>query len=216
MGQEIEAKFRVDEHEHVRDRLQTCGATFIERVLETNHLLDRAAHPLRKEGCGLRVRTTIADPVDASHSEPSTSIHTNDSTDAPQRSAPATVSRHTTLTFKGPRQPGPLKSREEIETEVADADALLHLFERLGFKALLVFQKRRESWALGDCRIELDEPPHIGLFVEIEGPDERHIRDVQAQLGLSDAHLVHRSYVHLLMDYSRRHALPMGRFNIEP
>ncbi len=215
MGQEIEAKFRVDTHDNVRGRLQTSGATFIERVLETNHLLDRAGHLLRDQDCGLRVRTAIPDPESGNDAGLQSSIRPTSSPAASSLPAFAAASRRTTLTFKGPRKPGPLKSREEIETEVADADALLLVLERLGFQPVLVYQKRRESWELNGCRIELDQPPHIGLFVEIEGPDERRIRYVQARLELSNDCLVRKSYAHLLMDYCRTHAIPVERIEIE-
>ena len=125
----------------------------------------------------------------------------------PQALACATSKEVATLTFKGPRDPGPLKSREEIETEVADADAVLNLLERLGYVTILSYEKLRESWTLDDCRIELDEPPHLGLFVEIEGPNESAIREVQQRLQIADASLIRKSYVRLLADYCARHRL---------
>jgi len=129
----------------------------------------------------------------------------------PQASACADSRQTVTLTFKGPRDPGPLKSREEIELEVADASAMLQLLERLGYRTILSYQKNRESWTLDDCRIELDEPPHIGLFVEIEGPDESAIRHVQRRLDLRDADLVRESYVRLVLQYCSTHGLsPIG------
>ena len=38
------------------------------------------------------------------------------------------------LTFKGPVEPGILKTREEIETAVASYDAMVTLLARLGFR----------------------------------------------------------------------------------
>ena len=77
------------------------------------------------------------------------------------------------ITWKGPRQPGALKSREEVELTVTDpADAAL-LLEKLGYVKVLTFEKRRQSWQLGGCKVELDELPLLGSFVEVEGPGER-------------------------------------------
>ena len=47
---ETEAKLRVDAHEPVRDRLRAGGATFIEKVIETNVIFDRPDGSLRRQG----------------------------------------------------------------------------------------------------------------------------------------------------------------------
>ena len=180
MPLEIEAKFRVETHEPVRERLCSLGATPLGKVLELNRILDRPDGALRSAGRGLRVR--VSTPEDGSPP-------------------------HATLTLKGPRRPGPLKSREELEVGVSDADTLCEVLSLLGFLPILRYQKRRESWSYRDCCIELDEPPHIGRFVEIEGPNEATIRGVQAELGLDDASLEPKSYVHLLADYCAAHGI---------
>jgi adenylate cyclase class 2 len=106
-----------------------------------------------------------------------------------------------TLTFKGPVTPGAFKSREEFETPVGDAETAVRILDELGFVVILAYQKRRERWRLHDCQIELDEPPHIGLFVEIEGPDEAAIRSVRTELGLDAAPLERASYVRMLLSH---------------
>jgi adenylate cyclase class 2 len=180
MSVETEAKLRVDSHEPVRERLRALGATFVEKVLETNVIFDRADGSLRKEGCGLRLRSTVRE----------------DGGDA-----------RVMLTFKGPRAAGPYKKREELEVRLEDLDAASAILERLGFLAILHYQKRRESWSWGSCRIELDDPPHIGRFVEIEGPDEEAIRSVQAELGLGDVPHTDASYVRMLLEYCQERGL---------
>ena len=52
-----------------------------------------------------------------------------------------------------------------------DDDAIDAAFAALGYSRVLSFEKRRESWKLGGCNVELDELPHLGTFVEIEGPE---------------------------------------------
>jgi adenylate cyclase class 2 len=77
----------------------------------------------------------------------------------------------TTLTYKGVAQGGPVKTREEIETTVADADALELLFARLGFSEQWRFEKHREDYAMGEARVFIDDTV-AGVFVEIEAtPD---------------------------------------------
>lgn len=174
MPLEIEAKFRVDSHEDVRARLREAGAEPLGSVIETNVIFDCPDGSLRGAGCGLRLRSTTG--------EDGTPVHA-------------------TLTFKGPQQPGPLKVREEIDVGLDDAAGMELILASCGLQTILWYQKRRESWRLGDCRIELDEPPHLGWFIEIEGPNEAAIGAVQRQLRLG--HLAHepRSYVHLLLGH---------------
>ena len=180
MPVEIEAKFRVASHEPVRERLRTLGATFLGRVMEWNRIMDRPDGSLRRAGCGLRVRA-VRD--EAGNEKPAT------------------------LTFKGPRKAGPLKSREELEVQISCPDTAATILKMLGFADVLSYQKRRESWSLGPCRVELDEPPHIGLFVEIEGPSETAIRSAQVDLGLDGAEHTPNSYVGLLWEYCLEHAI---------
>ena len=177
---EIEAKFRVASHEPVRKRLRTLGATLIGRVVESNRILDRPDGSLRRVGRGLRIRSTIAD-------------------DDGKTSA--------TLTLKGPLLAGEFKSREELEIEISSPETAGNILKALGFVSILTYQKRRESWLLGECRIELDEPPHIGLFVEIEGPGESAIRSARSDLGLDAIGHTPESYVRMLLNYCRDHGI---------
>lgn len=180
MALEREAKFQVESHEALRERLTSSRAERLGCVLETNVILDRPDGSLRRKGIGLRVRTTR-------------DIETGE--------------RVTTMTFKGPVKPGPFKSREELEIGVSDFDTAVKMLEELGFARILRYQKRRESWRLDDCRIELDEPPHIGLFVEIEGPSDAAIDDVRKALNLDRLPHVKRSYPAMLLAYCEQHGI---------
>ncbi len=174
MAREIEIKLRVDRHEPTRERLSALGAKCLGRFRETNVIFDHIDGSLRKKGCGLRVRESVS---------------LDDGTVA------------CTFTYKGPRDPGVVKSREELEVSVDDFATLTSMVKAMGFVPILQYEKNRESWLLDDCRIELDEPPHIGFFVEIEGPSEGCIRDAQRKLALDQSELVQKSYVRLLADY---------------
>ena len=188
MSMEIEAKFRVASHDGLRERLRGMDAECCGAVVETNVILDRPDGSLRKAGCGFRVRSTqVAD------------------------GSPGVA----TLTFKGPRKPGPLKSREELEVTVGDGATTERIMTSCGFITILWYEKRRESWIVGDCRVELDEPPHLGLFVEIEGPDELAIADVQAKLGLGDCMHVRSSYVRMLIEYCQERGVVERRLKLD-
>jgi len=75
-----------------------------------------------------------------------------------------------------------VKHQREDETGVDDPEALELILEALGFTPALVYEKRRETWALGETEIVVDELP-FGLFMEIEGT-EQSIADVESKLAI--------------------------------
>ena len=102
------------------------------------------------------------------------------------------------ITFKGPREAGDVSRREEIEFSIGDFEDAAALLSRLGYERKLAFEKRRESWELGGCLVELDELPHLGFFVEVEGTSETAIRRVLKQLGLVKEEPVTRGYISMI------------------
>ena len=105
------------------------------------------------------------------------------------------------ITFKGPRQHGQLKNRAETETTVGSFPAAAELLECLGYIRILSFEKRRQSWTYQGCKVELDELPYIGSFVEIEGPGDELVLKVRQELQLADRPLIRASYIAMLMTH---------------
>jgi adenylate cyclase, class 2 len=180
---ELECKVRVASLVAPREKLRATGARFVGRVLEENRLFDRPDEALRRAGCGLRVRTARA-----LEDEGGKAVGQG------LRSA-AEGGCAATLTYKGPRVPGAFKQREEIEVEIGDAEAMGGILRALGYVERIMFEKRRESWLLGSCRVELDELPELGTFVEVEGPNEASIRAALAAIGLEALPSISESYV---------------------
>ena len=174
MPVEIEAKMSVESFDPVRARLRDAGAAGPVEHFELNTFFDTEDRSLLAADEGLRLRL---DRVVSSGSE-----------------------KHI-ITYKGPRQLAALKSREELEVEVSHAEAATQLLERLGYLRTLSFEKRRESWELDRCKVELDELPHLGKFVEVEGPDEASVMRVRERLGLASRPLIKSGYISLLMSY---------------
>jgi adenylate cyclase class 2 len=178
MPLEIEAKLAVPSFDDVRARLAEHGATRAGSCLETNTFFDTDDRSLLAADEGLRLR---------------------------QRRDDTGGQTSCVITFKGPRQHGKLKTREEVELRVSDQlgarESAVQLLRCLGFSQVLSFEKRRESWKLDGCSVELDEMPRLGTFVEIEGPGEAQVLKVRDMLGLADRALVRASYVALLMTY---------------
>lgn len=178
MAVEIEAKMKVADFAPIREKLKQLGAVEQGSVLESNTFFDSDDRSLLAADKGLRLR---------------------------QKTRLSDNSESFIITYKGPRQQSAVKNREELELSVASGKDATGLLEILGFHRILTFEKRRETWILENCEVELDEIPHLGNFVEIEGPREELILQLREKLGLGDRPMVRESYIALLMTYLQEH-----------
>jgi adenylate cyclase class 2 len=167
MPVEIEAKMRVDDFAAVRDALARAAAQRVGEVVEENIFFDTPDQSLRASGNGLRLR---------------------------RNRDTSTGQDNYVITFKGRVAAGELKVREEIEVTVDVRQNAIDLLDRLGYQEQLSFEKRRETWKLDGCKVELDELPQIGRFVEVEGPDEATVNRVRETLSLTGHALIKESY----------------------
>ncbi len=161
---EIEVKFRVGDVSTLTRQLRALG--FREqtpRTFEHNSLFDTPDHRLRASRSILRIRR---------YGERWVLTHKC----LPEDHDPA--ERH--------------KHRQETETEVEDGEALATVFERLGYTRTFVYEKGRTEYADGTGHCVIDETP-IGLFAELEGPEEWIDRQSRA-LELAPADLLTLSY----------------------
>lgn len=168
---EIEAKMKVESPEPVLKALRESGAAHQGDHVETDSFFDTRDRALLAADKGLRLR--VARDVKTNQSQ-------------------------AILTHKGPVGHGPLKKREETETTVGNADMMARLLQQLGFVQWLRYQKRRQSWKLDACKVEVDEIPHLGHFVEIEGPSDGAVMRVREKLGLGSLTPIKASYVAML------------------
>jgi adenylate cyclase class 2 len=171
MYTEIEAKLKIDSPADIEHRLAELGAQFVAQRLQRDAYFNDTHSTIAKKDRCLRLRRESVNKT-----------------------------KRFILSHKGARQKDNFKKRQEIEVEVADGDATEELLSALGYKQVLLFEKRRRLWMFADCIIALDELPLLGFFVEIEGPDDQKISAVQEKLGL--AHLPHipESYARLVTD----------------
>ena len=122
------------------------------------------------------------------------------------------VDGKSTLTYKQ-RMPGAaaIKKQREEETGVADAEAMAAILEALGFTPSLVYEKRRQTWRLGNAEIVIDVLP-FGLFMEIEGRASE-IKAIERKLGMKDLKAEHATYPQLTAKHGKlRGALVEARF----
>jgi len=88
------------------------------------------------------------------------------------------------VTYKADaRVEGGVIARTEIEFEADDDRMAQKLFEALGYRVIVTYEKYRIRYKLGDVVVVLDELP-FGDFVEIEAPNNILIEGVSQMLGL--------------------------------
>jgi adenylate cyclase class 2 len=108
----------------------------------------------------------------------------------------------TVLTFKGAQQPGPVKSREEIETTMGDPAAAEAILAAIGFRQCFRSEKYREDYDIDGVVVIIDDTP-MGVFVEIEGTPDAIVR-VAAAIGRSPADFELASYPGLYRRWCER------------
>jgi adenylate cyclase, class 2 len=103
------------------------------------------------------------------------------------------------LTFKAPpSKSAPFKTREELETGIADGATFREILKRLGLVLSFRYQKYRSLFACKESTrsknvvLGLDETP-VGNYLEIEGAPDM-IRVVADQLGYSREDYITQSY----------------------
>jgi adenylate cyclase class 2 len=168
---EIEAKLKVESLEEIKHKLAEQGAEFLQEQLQTDYHFDDANMTLQKSDRCLRLRRQLANNNERFF-----------------------------LTYKGAKEKSSFIKSQEIETEISDSESIQRLLSAIGYKKVLVIEKKRLTWQLGCCEVALDELPLIGSFVEIEGPDEKKIEDVQKKLELSELPHIKKSYAGLITD----------------
>ena len=127
------------------------------------------------------------------------------------------------LTFKGPRHPGAIKVRRELEIPLPPGDEAAgqhaELLVLLGYRPVTIVRKRRASYSLQregfEFQVCLDDLQGVGHFAEVEvlappGDAERAsaaLARLADELGLGEVE--QRSYLNLLL--AHRAAEPAGQ-----
>ena len=168
---EIEAKLKVDSHDGLDGLLKGLGAVFVGNFRQVDTYFDSSEDSLVKSDRGLRIRVQVNGK-----------------------------SQKVLLTYKGPKQDGAFKSRQEIEVELGDHSSMQEILQAIGLEKKLMFEKIRHQWKFDGCVVCLDELPLLGCFVEVEGPDEKTISKVLGQLKISGNGHVAQTYSRLIAE----------------
>jgi adenylate cyclase class 2 len=166
---EIELKLKVESLAPIAERLRQLGAQFEGDFIQTDAYYDDSEDSLVNSDRCLRIRK-----------------HRNGGSEVIE------------LTYKGARENHRFKTRREIGLKVEKAEELAYIFQHLGYKERLTFEKKRSLWNFAGCEVAMDELPLLGNFVEIEGPNDAMIENAQKQLGLEKIPHTPQSYAHLM------------------
>ena len=166
---EIEAKLKVDSLSEIAERLVKEDAEFVTKYQQVDSYFDLPGHILHKGDRGFRLRRQVTGQDEK-----------------------------VILTYKGKKQKHKFKKREEIEVEVSDADSAEKIVLAIGFEKIVTVEKERIIWKLNSCEVCLDEVTLLGSFVEIEGPDQQKIEEVQKRLGLAQLPHIVKSYSNMV------------------
>jgi adenylate cyclase, class 2 len=151
--------------------------------------LDAVRHELSR--LAATVRTPLHEEVNDLYDDPERALSGSGRTVRLRRAAGRAI-----LTYKGAaRFQDGVKTREEREVEVSDAQEAEGILSGLGLSRRFRYEKRREEWDFEGSVIALDETP-IGNFVEVEG-DPVAIRRIVVALGLDFASALPYSYAEL-------------------
>jgi len=168
---ELEAKMKLDDPRLVLGSLARLEHQHLGDRFEVNAFYDTPDRSLTRTDQGLRLRSMT------------------------DNASGATTVK---LTYKGPQVASVLKQREELELDVHDLATASRLLERLGYRQLLAFEKRRKSFRVGGCLVDFDTLPVLGEFIEIEGPSSESILAVRQGLGLENVALITMPYPAML------------------
>ena len=113
------------------------------------------------------------------------------------------------LTYKGPseRRTHKYKKRPEIEIDLSNPEALVEIFEQVGFDPVFRYEKFRTVYSKPPSKgkVMLDETP-IGNFLEIEG-SPAWIDRIARALGFSHGDYITRSYGYLFWTYCQEQGI---------
>lgn len=119
------------------------------------------------------------------------------------------------ITYKGPKLPGTVKARQELEWSLdpgdQDGTKMEQLLQLLGFRRVATVEKNRRPFSLpgplSEMTVVLDEVEKLGFFAEIEilAGDQEELESARAKvlelasrLGLRDAEP--KSYLTMLLE----------------
>ena len=180
MNSELEAKFKIEEDDvkTLINRLKKLKAGHRYDRLEINTFFDRKK------------------------------LHRNKNELLRLREAKSGKNTEYIVTFKRKkkRDGDGLKYQDEFEYTVSCGEKFSQVLENMGYEKVFLFEKKRRSYLLDNCLVEIDEIPQLGFFCEVEGANSKAIEQVLARIGYSDAKLISIGYGTLIKKYLNKNS----------
>lgn len=88
-----------------------------------------------------------------------------------------TDGKKTTLTIKK-LESMEIDGTKEMEIEVSNFEETDNMLNELGYKSHTYQENKRTRYILNDVEIDIDSWPYIPTYLEIEGKDEKAVRDM--------------------------------------
>jgi adenylate cyclase, class 2 len=159
---------------------------------------DISVLPARLRSAGFRVITERAHELNTLYDQPGNLLRSRGALLRIRQYGPKW-----TLTYKDKAaEAGRHKVRREIETAVANGQAISDILSALGFTAIFMYEKFRSEWSDSAGHVVLDETP-IGNFGEIEGRPE-WIDATARVLEISEQQYIKDSYAELFASWKKR------------
>ena len=127
--------------------------------------------------------------------------------------------RRTRLTFKSEtvgmsgEDQNNFKIFNELEVDVSDFSTMVRILEALGFHQAQIYEKWRETFAVGNSLICMDTMP-FGEFLEIEGPREE-IPKLAAEIGLDWNRRILENYLGIFARLKHAMSLPFNNITFD-
>ena len=179
MSLEQELKFVCSDFNGLRKLLIARGAYCVGKVFEHNRVYDTESGRLRKTGILLRLR------------------------DAGKAVLCVKTTPESTMQDQGYE----VKTWEEHQTQIYDAQSMHSILLSLGYHVMFSYQKVREKWHSGQCDVCLDHLP-FGRFVEIEGSPLKIWAQARI-LALDEKPWSTKSYYDLHQEWRAKNHLPL-------
>jgi len=180
---EKEVKLRIKTSiEDVKRVIDRYGFRFIDRYTETDTYFQHPCRDFRESDEALRIRYRCS-------------------------SSTGCIYR---LTYKGPKKIiNGVKYRDEYEIEINDIDNTITILKSLGFKPVLSFSKIRYIYRDRDIEISIDNLCGVGIFMEIEGSEDR-VRELM-KIFIEFSEIIEKTYLEICVDTGRCISISMDR-----
>lgn len=83
------------------------------------------------------------------------------------------------------KQENKIEDQQEICLEIKDFDQGVEMLKFMGAKQKAYQETKRENWSFGNLEISLDTWPGLNPFIEIEGQNEKEVKEVAKKLGFN-------------------------------